>query len=188
MEQSNSAVDHPTWLSVLIPVAIAAVVTTIIYPDTSDKIREYWENQFEDANEGPLIVNDDESIDLVPKYGITPVTNATKRALRVALGEEEINTDKKLDIVEPADKVQPGTIPSIPKKPSAEELTTLVGSVAAAVKNDGKDFDALLAERKQRAAEQSDVPKSSQPRTKKRDLVRKATKKLIMPWKKWESL
>lgn len=222
-----SITDNPGWVSVLIPVLIAAVVTTLLYPNTTEDIREYWEDQFEQANAGPLITFDTEPVvALEPKYGITPVTNETKQALRVALGEvvvvgDEINNEKKpmlvsdqirqfweREIVEQANKapdirnppnakkssppdpqqqqqVLPnGTIPSIPQQASAEELTSLVSSVAEAVKNTGKDFDALIAERKERAA----ADRSSQPRQRKRDLVRKTTKKLIMPWRKWENL
>ena len=228
VDQVSARMDQPGWVSVLIPVVIAAVVTSLLYPNTTKDIRELWEDQLEEANSGPWTSFDNEPIELEPKYGITPVSNETKLALRVALGEVDAPIDNnetnkptvlvsdqirqfwQQEIVEQANKApdirnqpiikmqqqllptettktttlpQPGVIPSIPKQASAEELTSLLSSVAEAVQNTGKDFDAIIAERKERAA-----ANAKPPRQRKRDVLRKTTKKLMMPWRKWENL
>jgi len=236
------AVYDPTLVSVLIPVAIAAVVYTLLFPDTSDNIREFWEDQFEKANEGPLII-DYEPVELKAKYLSTPsATNGTEnetvkdyvvsqkedKELEVtqdetSLEKEDLASDKIRDfweheVVEKANKapesqsittknkpeavriepdIEAGTtttsvstsIPVIPKEASAEELTSLLSSVAESITN-GKDLDALIAERKRVAEFEeplSDKIKQVRPLSKRR-ILQRAAKKAVMPWRKWDSL
>lgn len=245
------AVHSPTVVSVLIPVAIAAVVYTLLFPDTSDNIRQFWEDQFETANEGPLI-EDYEPVELKPKYLTTPASAAKDTDLEAerdcivsqkgeveepevkqeqeeaapkkeVLASDQIRDFWEHEIVEKANKApeiqsattkrksraaaatEPETdetatattatslstsIPVIPKEASAEELTSLVSSVAESINKNSKDFDALIAERK-RAAE-FDEPLSDKikqaRKSSKRRILQRAAKKAVMPWKKWDSL
>jgi len=131
----------------------------------SDKIRDFWEHDIvEQANQAPAIRS---------------VTTASK---------------KPSGVTPPADSVSTALsdgLPVIPEEASAEELTSLLSSVADTVKR-GKDIEALIAQ-KLRAAEfeepMSDkvVKQVRQQKSKRRWVVR-AAKKIVMPWRKWKQL
>ena len=58
------------WWANVIPFLIAGVAYAFLNPGTGDSLREYWQDQFETANSGPLIV-DYEPVELQAKYALT---------------------------------------------------------------------------------------------------------------------